>query len=152
MYCISLSHNDKTFHSFVKWRDGIDIIVNASKDLCRHIRCGTSLWYSVGIFCWHVLRCQVPIRLQRLTVFVTCLPMLACIKAAIWHQRRACYEHGSLSNLIMLHVTCAGLSVMMTSSNGYIFRVTGPLCGEFTGHRWIPRYAELWCFLSSASE
>ena len=23
--------------------------------------------------------------------------------------------------------------------NGNIFRVTGPLCGEFTGHRWIPR-------------
>ena len=28
---------------------------------------------------------------------------------------------------------------MMTSSNGNIFRVTGPLCGEFTGHRWISR-------------
>ena len=27
---------------------------------------------------------------------------------------------------------------MMTSSNGNIFRVTGPLCGEFTGNRWIP--------------
>ena len=27
---------------------------------------------------------------------------------------------------------------MMTSSNGNIFRVTGPLCGEFTGLRWIP--------------
>ena len=27
---------------------------------------------------------------------------------------------------------------MMTSSNGNIFRVTGPLCGEFTGPRWIP--------------
>ena len=27
---------------------------------------------------------------------------------------------------------------MMTSSNGNIFRVTGPLCGEFTGHRRIP--------------
>ena len=25
-----------------------------------------------------------------------------------------------------------------TSSNGNIFRVTGPLCGEFTGPRWIP--------------
>ena len=25
------------------------------------------------------------------------------------------------------------LSVMMTSSNGNLFRVTGPLCGEFTG-------------------
>ena len=27
---------------------------------------------------------------------------------------------------------------MMTSSNGNIFRVTGPLCGEFTGDRGIP--------------
>ena len=27
----------------------------------------------------------------------------------------------------------------MTSSNGNIFRVTGHLCEEFTGHRWIPR-------------
>ena len=28
---------------------------------------------------------------------------------------------------------------MMTSSNGNIFRVTGHLCTEFTGPRWIPR-------------
>ena len=27
---------------------------------------------------------------------------------------------------------------MLMSSNGNIFRVTGLLCGEFTGHRWIP--------------
>ena len=27
---------------------------------------------------------------------------------------------------------------MMTSSNGNIFRVTGHLCGEFTGLRWFP--------------
>ena len=27
---------------------------------------------------------------------------------------------------------------MMSSSNGSISRVTGPFCGEFTGHRWIP--------------
>ena len=27
---------------------------------------------------------------------------------------------------------------MMTSSNGNIFRFTGPLYGEFTSHRWIP--------------
>ena len=45
---------------------------------------------------------------------------------------------------------------MMTSSNGNIFRVIGPLCGEFTGHRGIPLTkasdAELWCFLWSAPE
>ena len=43
---------------------------------------------------------------------------------------------------------------MMTSSNGNIFRVTGHLCGEFTGRRWIPHTKasdpELWCFLLSA--
>ena len=41
--------------------------------------------------------------------------------------------------------------VMITTTNGNIFRVTGPLCGEFTGHRVIPHTkasdAELWCFL-----
>ena len=44
----------------------------------------------------------------------------------------------------------------MTSSNGNIFRVPGPLCREFTGHRWIPHTkasdVELWCFLWSALE
>ena len=34
--------------------------------------------------------------------------------------------------------------LMRTSSNGNIFRVTGPLWGEFTGHRWIPRKGQ-WC-------
>ena len=28
--------------------------------------------------------------------------------------------------------------------NGNIFRVTGPLCGEFTGHRWIPLPKSQW--------
>ena len=44
------------------------------------------------------------------------------------------------------------INAMMTSSNGNIFHVTGPLCGS----QWIPRTkgsdAELWCFLWSAPE
>ena len=58
------------------------------------------------------------------------------------------------------HVSCIAFSSltlsdhMMTSSNGNIFRVTGPLCGEFTGPRWIPLTkasdAEPWCSLWSA--
>ena len=39
---------------------------------------------------------------------------------------------------------------MMASLNGNIIRVTGHLCGEFTGRRWIPRTkasdTELWYF------
>ena len=43
-----------------------------------------------------------------------------------------------------------------TSSNGNISHVTGHLCGEFTGHRWIrptkASDARLWCFLWSGPE
>ena len=49
---------------------------------------------------------------------------------------------------------CINIWLHMMSSNGNIFRVTGPLCGEFTSHRWIhltkASDAELWCFLWSA--
>ena len=44
--------------------------------------------------------------------------------------------------------------IMMTSSNGNFFRVTCILCGETTGHRWIPwtkgSDAERWCFFICA--
>ena len=33
---------------------------------------------------------------------------------------------------------------MLTSWNGNIFHVTGHLCGEFTGHRWIPLHKGQW--------
>ena len=40
--------------------------------------------------------------------------------------------------------------------NGNIFRITGPLWGESTGHRWIlltkASDADLWCFLWSVPE
>ena len=43
---------------------------------------------------------------------------------------------------------------MMTPTNGNSFRVADPLCGEFTGHRWIPLTkasdAELWWFFICA--
>ena len=51
------------------------------------------------------------------------------------------------STVSFLHVP---LIIMTTSSYGNIFRVTGPWCGEFAGHRWIPHTKasdpELWCF------
>ena len=40
---------------------------------------------------------------------------------------------------------------IMASANGKFFRLTGPLCGEFNGHRWIhlptASDAALWCSL-----
>ena len=64
-------------------------------------------------------------------------------------------------------VTCFGLMYqgvirstialyMMPLSNGNIFRVTGPLWGEYKYHRWVPLTKasdrELWCFLRSTPE
>ena len=59
-------------------------------------------------------------------------------------------DNNILEKLHMIYAKCTLLN-MMTSSNGNIFRVTGHLCGKFTGPRWISRTkasdAELWCFL-----
>ena len=71
----------------------------------------------------------------------------------------SCYKDGGNKPVIL--IVCMWFnenSVQYTPSskklNGNIFRVTGPSCGEFTGHRWIPRPkasdAELWCFPWSA--
>ena len=60
------------------------------------------------------------------------------------------------SDCSILTLDRVGISLgMKTSSNGNIFHATGPLCGEFNGHRWIPLIktsdAELWSFIGSVT-
>ena len=61
-----------------------------------------------------------------------------------------------VSDLIRVQVCTCHSSEFVTWWRGNIFCVTGPLCGEFTGHRWIPLTkasdAEMWCFFLSAPE
>ena len=52
------------------------------------------------------------------------------LKAALPLVKRPVKAPGHSSNTGPSNVEC--ISLMMTSSNGNIFRVTGPLCGEFT--------------------
>ena len=53
-----------------------------------------------------------------------------------------------------MFISCNIWYSRMTSSNENIFRVTGPLCGEFTGRRWIllarASNAEHWFFFICA--
>ena len=70
-----------------------------------------------------------------------------------WYAQRNAKRGMRSARLLGLQSWChvfLFMSLMMTSSNGNIFRVTGALCGEFTGHRWIPftkaSDTELWCF------
>ena len=91
------------------------------------------LVWSLGVFLWLLLNKQLESK----------------VIEKLWRARN-----------IILKVLSPGVpqcnSVMMTSLNGNFFRVTGHLCGEFIGPRWIPHTnasdAELWCFLWSASE
>ena len=53
-------------------------------------------------------------------------------------QQARVENHNCIWVLHSLSVSTVVNLIMMTSSNGNIFRVTGPLCGEFTGPRWIP--------------
>ena len=48
------------------------------------------------------------------------------------------YACQNYSDNLAPHQTLPGILIMMTSSNGNIFRVTGPLCGEFTGPGEFP--------------
>ena len=81
------------------------------------------------------------------TVF---LHIRACIKSIAYLFLGCNYSAMSQLPLLMSDIIFV-IVAMMTSSNGNIFRVIGSFCGEFTGHRWIPRTkasdAKLWCFL-----
>ena len=61
----------------------------------------------------------------------------------------SCLLNGYLQEYVTTNrAQSEGPLLMMTSLNENIFRVTGPLCGRFTGHRWIPLTksidADLW--------
>ena len=119
-------------------------------------------WHSSGIPVYtgpasvHWLRVRVSIVSRSLTRIWS----VSYIVQDLNHRwRQLCKREGNLhyyGTNTMLGRLCSTWYHMMTSSNGNIFRVTGHLCGEFTGLRWIPRTkasdAELWYFLWSASE
>ena len=81
-----------------------------------------------------------------------------CFIAVLWFNMTVIghmgFRIGCRQDVLLWRDRDLNTNRMMTSSNGNIFRVTGPLCGEFTGHRWIlctkASDAELWCFFLTA--
>ena len=63
---------------------------------------------------------------------ITLWVSVACICVVL------CQPTESANRNVMTVHKCNEIFPMMTSLGENIFRVTGPLCGEFTGHRWIP--------------
>ena len=84
--------------------------------------------------------------LSGLTVKSTVMVWCYITSGAEWIFRR--WKKSTISRNSNMFVIHGPIQItwwrMMTSSNGNIFRVTGPLCGEFTGLRWIPRTEGQW--------
>ena len=127
------------------------------------VRCQAIIWTSAGLFTDAYM-------FNVATMSEVCAASAFSTSAG---ENHAVGSHGAKDNIATSFITstsemplalidnfhfglCRILSTntMMTSSNGNIFRVTGPLCGEFTGDRWIPLTkasdADLWCLLWSA--
>ena len=108
-----------------------------------------------------LLLCTRRVNTDRSLHVITVIKPAGCL-SPFWiitvkpHGRNSVSNRQQLDYLFVSLFKLKQQNVMMTSSNGNIFRVTGHLCGEFTGHRWIPRTkasdAELWYFLWSATE
>ena len=102
----------------------------------------TSRHGNVVGYCWPFVRGNTGYRWVPLTKGQLYKYSMFCLQLP-WTNNRV--EH-----TVVLPATWDSITlIMMTSSNGSIFRVNGPLCGEFTGRRTKASDAELWCFLSS---
>ena len=105
-----------------------------SNSLEKTFRVDLSLFYSFPIHEHHSGSYELGVNLYWY-LWIRCNKINTCL---------SCFPEPSFDKLSLYTF------IMMTSSNGNIFRVTGPLCGEFAGHRWIPLIkasdAELWCF------
>ena len=71
---------------------------------------------------WWIPMRNVSVSINSPSMLLVLFFIICPLRVRIWHRRR--FQHARP------HV--------ITSSNGNFFRVTGPLWGEFTGHRWIP--------------
>ena len=82
-----------------------------------------SIWISNQV----ILRQRAPI-MHSYILILTCIHLSSSIKPVHTH---VWITHMSWTVTCIKQFRC-----MMTSSNGNIFRVTGPLWGQFTGHQW----------------
>ena len=113
---------------------------NASLTICTMVLNGTFMWY--GLPC-----CRLPFKTGTMEVFgvffIYCFRLILIIS----HISNAVHKHvinafrrvDSILSLIDERGFRIGSRFSMTTqSNGNIFRVTGPLCGEFTSPGELP--------------
>ena len=98
------------------------------------IEFGVTFWIvSAGTEYYHIMKTALCFNVPRLL-----LPSV-CVSPLKIYNCNFTARHGEHRREIKLRgSSCFVTFFMMTSSNGNIFRVTGPLCGEFTGPGEFP--------------
>ena len=140
---ISNKNHENSFGDFVKCSEVLHLSVTANQMTWKNM---------FNSCCFWKLNWKLP-HARMLIVYHVKFPTNIAVseRASYWSDRR--FKGPMVVHFILYPHT---LHTMMTSLNGNIFRITGPLWGEFTGPRWIPLTkdsdAELWCFLWSAPE
>ena len=93
---------------------------------------------------------------MNLTIIPQEVPAIACNNFIFDETVFGASLQSQVHKFICRYLLFKKIIFMMTSTNGNIFRVTGPSGGELTGHRWIPLTkasdAELWYFLWTVPE
>ena len=121
----------------------------------RTLQSSASLAFVWGIHRWPVNSPQKRPLTRKMFQFddVIMIRFMVMVDASVYHFDGCPVYYAYEKSMTECSVS---LQWMMTSPNGNNFRVTHPLCGKFTGHRWIPRTkasdAELWCLLRSVRE
>ena len=156
-YCMHFKTNSSFRNSKMKYCEWLNILEKIDVNQWQS--------FSKWSFCWLISKnekCQIPnwyLHMQNMIILMFYVTIwlkniLLFLKCYLCWERDfiECDQH-----------TCATLQwgkptllrKNMTSSNGNIFRVTGPLWGECPSHRWSPltkaSEAELWCFLWSTN-
>ena len=122
--------------------------LHSRKWIWKYLQDGGHFFLGLSVLTIYLLGCLVELQLCISIFHHSPYIEMTRIVEALFRERQCSYIVNSMH---VSHQQPWYILTMMTSSNGNIFRVTGPLCGEFTGDRWIPRKkasnAELWFFL-----
>ena len=118
--------NDIALLVSLKWRQHVGVHRQISKD---HI------YY---LFIYHIYNIMLPLSKFSMSniygLFILCR---ICITIYVYQYMVYPIKYAHALCIVLLWFYNE-FQVMMMSSNGNIFRVTGPSCREFTGHQWIP--------------
>ena len=141
-------HDTKPFSALLALREGNPSVLFCDEFPSQRIT-------NAGLWCFSVVKrwSKTPFRsYDVIVIWFNCSLTHHPLTHSLARSLRTNPQFSRTVYYVLVQATTAKCN-MMTSSNGNIFRVAGPLWGECTGHLWIPLTtasdAELWCFLWS---